>query len=253
MKVNFLIVGTQKGGTTALAAFLGKHPQICMYTQQPSHPLRKGKEAQFFTNEQYFSSTPPRYDLYHHMFPDSANAEITGESTPLYIYWEPVPGRIYTYNPHMKLIFILRNPVDRAYSHFMMEKQRKTEPLSFSDAIRTEEKRWSDPLSIQRLVYSYVDRGFYTRQIKRMLHYFPKDQMLFIKTEDLKTNHYGTLNRVFDFLNITRIDTIKPQTVFSQKYPEMDIEDRKYLLNKFNDSITDLEQLLGWDCSSWMQ
>lgn len=253
MKVNFIIAGTQKGGTTALVTFLSQHPYICVYLQNTNHPLQKGKEPHFFDEDFFFSQSPPVYHLYHKMFPDPGNKKIIGESTPIYMYWESVPKRIREYNPNMKLIFILRNPIDRAFSHYIMEKKRGTEPLSFFAAIRNEEKRIAAPLSQERRIYSYVDRGYYSKQIRRMLQYFPKKQMLFLKTEDLRFNHKETIYKVYEFLNVKKIDSIKSQIIFSNKYPKMNDNDRKFLIEKYKKEIDDLEELLGRDCSSWRE
>jgi len=241
MKVNFLIVGTQKGGTTALSKFIGQHPEVCFYIQNKKSNFYRGKEPHFFDNEELFKISPPPYDLYHRMFPDPKDAKIIGECTPIYMYWQPAAERIYSYNPDIKLIAILRNPVERAFSHYVMMKNEGVESLSFSEAIRLEGLRIS----------SYIDRGYYAKQIKRLLLFFPTNQMLFLKSEELINNHQSTLQKVFKFLDIKEDYYVKPEIVFDQKYGEMDIDDRKFLSEKFREDIDDLEELLGWDCSTW--
>ncbi len=253
MKVNLLIVGTQKGGTTALSRFLSQHPDICFYYKETVPPFHVGKEIHFFDNESYFRQSPPPYERYHAMFHPDPSQKIIGESTPNYLYWKPAAQRIYEYNPHMKLIFLLRNPVERAYSHYCMEKERNTEHLSFSDAIRMEENRLRTPLGPTHRIYSYCDRGRYVKQIKRFLQFFPMQQMLFLKTEDLRFNHNETMNIVYQFLNVRKIDTISPEIVFSNTYPTMNDSDRHYLIEIFRKDINDLENLLGWNCASWLE
>lgn len=125
-KVNFIIAGTQKGGTTALSAFLNQHPQIS---------FAQVKEVHFFDTDYLFKAPPPPYHIYHRHFKNKSGC-IFGEATPIYMYWNPAIKRIKDYNPDMKLIFILRNPIERAYSHYIMEYKRDAETLSFSEAIR---------------------------------------------------------------------------------------------------------------------
>ena|SRR5450755_1220153 len=114
-KVAFLIAGTQKGGTTALASYLQEHPAICMSTV---------KEVHFFDTEEFFASGDVDYTRYHARFNPTARKRLLGEATPIYMYWEAAAHRIQRYNPTMKLILLLRNPVTRAYSHWNHEHAR---------------------------------------------------------------------------------------------------------------------------------
>ena len=243
MKANFIVAGTQKGGTTAIARFLAQHSQVSFSTP---------KETHFFDDEELFSSPiTPAYDTYHQHFDFSPAGRAVGEATPIYMYWKPALGRIKNYNPEMKWIFFLRNPIERAYSHYVMERNRGAEDMSFSDAIRAEEDRLAEVYPMQHRVYSYIDRGYYSRQIKLILNEFPMNQMLFLKTEDLREHHQGTLEKVFDFLSIDGITSIPEEIVSSNQYPRMCAGDENYLWQKFEKEIDDLEQLLTWDCSNW--
>src|SRR6185295_14292982 len=98
MKVNFLVCGAHKGGTTALYAYLRAHPETRM-----SRP----KELHFFDNDRHFKGGPPNYSRYHAFFPPSRGETVVGEATPNYMYWQAASRRIYDYNPAMKLIVIL--------------------------------------------------------------------------------------------------------------------------------------------------
>lgn len=242
MKVDFLIAGTQKGGTTALATFLSEHPKIC---------VAKKKEIHFFDRDEFFNDSLPNYDEYHRHFPDVGNRKRIGEATPIYMYWKPAPKRIKEYNPNIKLILILRNPIERAYSHYIMEKRRKAEKFPFSMAIRLEKLRCASAFPKQHRVYSYIDRGFYSKQIKNMLKYFSSEQILFLRTEDLRQKHDITINRICDFLCIERLNHTKSEIIFSNEYEEMRLIDKKFLQNKFHNEINKLEVLLGWNCSDW--
>ena len=244
MKVNFLIVGTQKGGSTALAKFLSGHPEVSMANK---------KEVHFFDNDELFSTSRPDYDKYHNYFSEnySDNSKAIGEATPSYMYWNSAAKRIHEYNPNMKLIFILRNPIERAYSHYIMVKRRKLERLPFSLAIRLEKLRCANSSPKRHRLYSYIDRGFYAKQIRNMLRYFSMDKMLFLKTEDLKEKHEETLHRVYEFLSVAEIDHTEHKIIFSNKYSMMEPSDRKFLQKTFRKEIEEIEGLLGWDCYSW--
>src|ERR1700740_530676 len=126
MQVNFVIGGTQKGGTSALDFFLRQQPQICM-------PDAK-KELHYFDNEREFSGRPD-YEKYHTHFNPTPQHRVIGEASPIYMYWNTAPYRIWNYNPKMKWILVLRNPVERAFSAWNMEVSRGAEQLSFKDAI----------------------------------------------------------------------------------------------------------------------
>lgn len=242
MKVDFLIVGTQKGGTTALSSFISKHPQIGM---------AKKKEVHFFDNDRFFNSAPPDYAAYHRYFERTGKETVFGEATPIYMYWRSAAERIKRYNPRIKLIFLLRNPIERAYSHYIMELKRGCETWSFFNAIRFEKLRCLTRFPKQHRRFSYIDRGYYTRQIRRMSIYFPREQMLFLKTEDLRENHQESLSKVFDFLGVEAYGAIRKSIVFSKEYSPMAPKDKRYLVNKFHMEIKALERLLSWDCSTW--
>ncbi|MFZ2540423.1 MAG: sulfotransferase domain-containing protein [Gallionella sp.] len=243
IKVQFLIGGTQKGGTTALDAYLRMHPSVKMAQK---------KEVHFFDNEAYFKNTEVNYSLYHANFtPDNPN-QILGEATPIYMYWRPSPKRICKYNPAMKWILILRNPIERAYSQWNMESKRRTESLPFIDAL-LREKALSQSLANQHRVYSYVDRGFYSEQIQRILQYFPVQQMFFLKSEDLQNATKDSLNKVCDFLEIKNMPETSYKKMHVGSYDTgMPEAERAYMKEVFKIEIHALEKLLGWDCGSWL-
>jgi len=127
MEVGFLVVGAQKGGTSALAEFLSVHPQICMAEFLLGHSricTAESKEVHFFDLGALSPGRPSNYEEYHSFFPKKPGAIAYGEATPAYMYWKPAAERIYRYNPEMKLIFLLRNPVERAYSKHQEEQSR---------------------------------------------------------------------------------------------------------------------------------
>ena len=248
IKVNFIICGTQKGGSTALAKFVGQHPQIAFAAK---------KECHFFDQDKYFQDSEVNYSVYHknwtHVLlnPKKRNTcKVYGEATPIYMYWELCTQRIKVYNPKMKLIFILRNPVDRAYSQWNMFTQQGKESLSFSEAIRSENSRILESKIFDNQ-YSYIHRGFYAQQIKRIMTLFPREQMLFLRNENLRQDPQQTLDLVFDFLGVEPYQEIESEEVNSRVYEPMLPDDRKFLQQQFSQDIIDLENLLNWDLSDW--
>ncbi len=244
-KVNFLICGTQKGGTTALYNYLKLHPEI---------HLSEPKELHFFDTETYFKQPFIDYSTYHAKFSPQPWHKMIGEATPIYMYWYDAPRRIFEYNPYIKLIILLRNPIERAFSHWNMERARNAETLSFWEAIQTERERCRSALPYQHRVFSYVDRGFYLQQLRRIWTYFRHEQVLILKSEELKNNPQSVLQRVFTFLEVEPLKTIREQNVHVGSYEvQMSNKEREYLKYVFEYEIRGLERELQWDCNDWLK
>ncbi|MBX7245317.1 MAG: sulfotransferase domain-containing protein [Candidatus Sumerlaeaceae bacterium] len=243
-KVDFLICGTQKGGTSALDTYLREHPEVCMADR---------KEVHFFDNDSRFTGGEPNYFRYHAYFSPRSSHKILGEATPVYMYWRDAPARIHAYNPSMKLIVLLRNPIERAYSHWNMERARRRDPLAFWEALQNEKERCARSLPHQNHFFSYMDRGFYTIQLQRLWQFFPKEQVLILKSEDLRQKPQDILERVCDFLGVSSLPNPAPRSIHSIRYAApMTEREREYLRKVFEQEIRELEQLLGWDCSNWL-
>lgn len=241
--VNFIICGTQKGGTSALYTYLRMHQEICMSKQ---------KEVHFFDNEDIFGSKKPNYDEYHSFFLPEISHKIIGEATPIYMYWHNAPKRIYQYNPKMKIIVILRNPIERAYSHWNMERVRGNDSLSFWDAIHKEKERCEEALPYQHRTFSYIDRGFYLNQLRIIWSYFPSEQVLILKNEDLKNKHREIIIQVYQFLGVKQIEKLK--SINAHLYPyiaQMSSKEKLYLQSIYQNEIQNIEKELGWDCTNW--
>jgi len=242
--VNFIICGTQKGGTSALDAYLREHPKICMAEK---------KEVHFFDNESFFHNKKTDYSIYHSSFQSNKSHDLVGEATPIYMYWHGVPRRIWEYKPTMKLIILLRNPVERAFSHWNMEKSRNAEVLPFWSAIKSEKERCLEELPHQHRVYSYIDRGFYLKQLERIWSYFPKVSTLVLKSEYLNNQPHEALGEVCDFLCIDRLENITPHLVHALPYEvKITYKERDYLQAIFEHEIRSIEKVLTWDCSAWL-
>jgi hypothetical protein len=202
-RVNFLIAGVQKGGTTALFDYLQDYPDLA---------LPQTKELHFFDDETRDWSRPD-YDVYHAAFPEVAGRPC-GEATPIYTYWPNCLERIRAYNPAMKLIVVLRDPIQRAWSHWRMEYARGVETQPFDWCIREGRQRLfeADPWGHHR-EFSYVERGFYGEQMERLLALFPADQVLTLRSDQLRIDPGATLGAVREFLGLPPAPTPRQREV----------------------------------------
>ena len=245
MKVGFLGVGAQKAGTSALDAYLRTHPSLCM---------AKVKEVHLFDDDQtFFQRTLGGYAAYHRLFAPVSSSQLIGEITPAYMYWNEAPRRIWEYNPAMKLIAVLRNPITRAYSQWNMQRDVGIEPLAFWDALQAEGARLRESVPFQNRKFSYVDRGFYASQLRRLWTFFPPEQVLVLRYDDLRREPNDTISRVFDFLGVERLPPMPSQEAHVRPYAaRMTRREWEHLRNAFEFEIRGLERMLGWDCGEWL-
>lgn len=248
-RVKFLIAGAQKSGTTALSDYLRAHKNIFIPEQ---------KELHFFDDESvhWKNSSAPRPALrrYHDNFRKATESTICGEATPIYMYWDSCAKRIWRYNPMMKIVVILRNPIDRAYSHWSMEWNRGNEKSSFSTALEQEEARCRAERPLQHRIYSYVDRGLYCNQILRLWRYFGKEAVLVLKQEDLIRRPQETIRATCQHIGASSLTVNEPLLSFAGTYAAaMDSESRTKLQEVYRREIHRLEAMLGWDCKEWFK
>ena len=242
-RIDFIIAGTQKGGTTALDEYFRTHQNICMADK---------KEVHFFDEDRYFEKKSPNYSKYHKYFSPNDYSQVIGEATPIYMYWNKAIERIHVYNPQIKLIIILRNPIDRAFSHWNMERDKGRESRTFLTAILDEDSKINSPNYSQNKILSYLDRGHYSQQIKNIYNYINKNQLLILRSEDLRENPDNTLMNIAEFLSIPPFDPVYHKEVNSRSYPhKMSKEELTFLKNFYQEEFSSLEDILGWDLSSW--
>jgi len=187
----FICPGAQKAGTTSLYDILAKHPLIC---------LTSTKESKYFLNNIKQVNEKDYLNIY---FPNLNHQEILGEIDPELIYYPDCAEKIFkTLGKSVQFVFMLRNPVDRAYSHYWMSYRRGFELKSFEDAIIAEHDRLKACSKHNIWHFSYVDRGFYYKQIKRYLKFFNLSQMKFILFEDFIKDQGKFIKDILDFLEL---------------------------------------------------
>jgi len=241
---DFIIIGAQKCGTSSLFSYLKQHPEL---------HLSVIKEIHFFDN-QYSKGI----NWYRSHFPLKRLVKKikSGEASPYYLFHPLVAKRVYYHCPLVKLIVMLRNPTDRAYSHYMMQNKRKVDPVpTFEEAIEIENERLTneidkinndpDYISFNHQKFSYLNRGMYYQQLSEWLKYFNLDQFLFIKSEEFFQNPSNELLKVYDFLGIRKKLPVSFDPENINYYPPMNKKTRSFLNTYFAEENKKLSQILG--------
>lgn len=246
-KVSFLVAGVQKGGTSALFEYLRAHPGLA---------LPDVKEAHHFDDEERVDWSAPDHAAYHALFPD--DGRLWGEATPIYLYWPPALERIARYNPAMKLILMFRDPVARAWSQWRMEYAKRKETEPFAWCIREGRARMADarPFPGFHRVWSYVERGFYGGQLARALALFPREQLLLLRSADLKADPDGVLARITGFLGVAPFaGPVAPRLVREAPdiaYPSrLEPEDVSWLQHVYGQEMDHFRVLGGPELEGW--
>jgi len=200
---NFLIIGAGSSGTTSLYHYLKQHPDIFMSPiKEPRFFYLEGEQLNFRGpgDQQIIRSSVTNPEDYQKLFEGVTNETATGEASPIYLNSARASERIRHYLPEAKLIAILRNPVDRAYTNFLNKVQQGREPFTdFREALQEEEKRiranWMNS-------WHYVQRGFYHTQLRRYFDRFPRDQIKIYLFEELVADPVNLLQDIFRFLGV---------------------------------------------------
>jgi hypothetical protein len=175
---NLIIIGAMKAGTTSLHAYLGQHPDIAM-----SRP----KELDFFL-ERSANRTLAWYASHF-----DAEARIRGEASPSYSkfpYHRGVPARMHALLPEARLVYIVRDPIERTVSQYQHEFLRNREARSLTEALADEANN------------PYIDQSCYAMQLEQYLAYYPGSQILVVTTEDLRDDSAATLDTITTFLEL---------------------------------------------------
>jgi Sulfotransferase domain len=247
-KLGFVIGGAQKAGTATLDAIFRTHPQLQMADI---------KETHFFDDESLHWD-PPDYCWLDECFAAPDN-RMRGEATPITLFWRPAIRRLHAYNPSIKIILLLRNPVERAFSNWQHEYAAGRETLLFKEAIREKGrvrlagKGETDPL---RRYFSYIERGFYACQLGYLMQYFPSSNIHCELLEEFSSDQPAALRRMSAFLGIEPFpESTGGKHIHRARniaYPsQLEPEDRDYLAGVFRADVADLEALLRRSLSAW--
>jgi hypothetical protein len=251
----FYLLGAQKCGTSSLHYYLHQHPDVCV-----SWP----KEPVFF--EAYWDRGLQWY--WNTYFSHWAGEPVIGEARVRNLYLPYVAPRIKEVSPSAKLVAIVRNPVDRAFSTWMMWTARGHERRSFEEAVEDELAR------LQSGPAACVELGHYARQLRRYLEFFPRDALHVLFTEDLREDPAREMQRLFRFLDVDpnvaledlqvlnrsflkkgvqRVirDRASEATVTSYHRALMNPETRRLLVEHYKAHNRDLGLLLDVDLSGW--
>lgn len=207
---DFVIIGGKKCGTTFLYHLLRQHPHVI--------PAAK-KEVHFFDMRFHKG-----VKWYRSQFPTLERGQeptiITGEASPYYLYHPHAAKRASEVVPHVKLIALLRDPIDRAFSDYHDKSRQGREPLTFEEAIEAEESRLrgekekmlADETYVSRndRAFSYLSRGIYVDQLREWHKFFGEEQILVLKSEDMFSNITGTLKKVSNFLCLSDLSIDVP-------------------------------------------
>jgi hypothetical protein len=243
-RLDFVVGGAQKCGTSTLYLWLGRHPEIGM-----AHP----KELHFFDTERRDWIHPDYTDL-HAALPEGR--KVYGEATPSTLYWLPAQYRLRAYRADCKLVLMFRDPVERAFSHWSMIRARQAEPLEFGDAVRHGRVRVATGSKVPGLNrwYSYVERGLFGSQLGHLLTVFPREQLLLLDLADLDDRPDHLLAQVTDFLGVARdgfTDRTPLRANATPEKGEVDPETRAYLTELFAADLRLFQELSGLDLSRW--
>ncbi len=304
-KPNLFIVGAAKSGTTSLYRYLSQHPNIFMCPIKEPNFFCKDIRQKDFTRKTYFDSifnintylSRPNLDIIHNAFikefsdyiqlyRDVKNEQVIGETSVSYLYSTQAAKEICKYNPESKIVIILRNPIERTFSHWKMNLSTGIEKknVPFYEAVINDIKNTNKGWGRSHL---YIELGLYYEQVKRYINIFPKNNILILLYEDLYKNSKNISQNLFSFINVTpvyidldkRFNESKMQRfpklirlvrkynfkkyipplfrdhfknlLTSRKVRKLDNNTRSRLFEYFNEDIIKLEDLIKLDLTKW--
>ena len=237
--LNYLIIGTQKGGTTSLNYYLSEHPNVMssMIKEMPfwSNQVDRGLEWYF----SHFPPIPPDYNC------------LVGEATPINFNTPEVPENLVEFFPNVKLILLLRNPIDRAVSHYYHWFSLKWELHSFEDAIQLELEQLQDQTIDFWTKFNYpqfqgyLAKGLYIYFLEKWMKIFPREQFLILKSEDFYANPDQGTTQVLEFLGLPEYHLSKYHQYNTRPYPPISESTRTLLKDYFKPYNQQLEEFLG--------
>jgi hypothetical protein len=238
MLPTFLVIGAQKAGTTSLHDVIADHPDV-------GRP--EVKEVHFFD---WHVDRASRW--YRSHFPFEGTVAHAGEATPYYLVHPEVPGRVHRLLPHVRLLVLLRDPVQRAISHYHHNVALGFEDLPLAEALAREPERLhgtAGQLRRQRVPaherFTYVTRGLYAEQLRSWFAWFDRAQVQVLYTEDLATRPRAVAADVHAFLGLRPFAGARMPRLNARRYPEPDAGVVRWLADRFAASDAELGRLLG--------
>ncbi len=248
---DFIIAGAMKSGTSSLFNQMAQHPRIFPTSKKEVHFFDGGLSPSVDTYRRgeawYRTHFPLRKEM-------GAGAKAF-EASPLYMFNPLAAARIAALLPEVRIIMALRNPTDRAISHYFHEKRKGREPLPIEEALRSEEKRLEPALAAQDfkdhsfIHHSYKARGMYYAQVERFLNVLPRERVLILNSSDVFADPEGTLRRIFGFVGVDpgmEVRNLGPSNVATNK-TAVEAGVHEYLDAHFSGENRRLYELIGED------
>ncbi len=245
---DFIIIGAPRSGTTSLYNYLTAHPCIAPALRKEVHFFDENFEKGITWYRAHF---PTLLSKYYATRVRRQNF-ITGEATPYYIFHPLVPKRLSETIPTVKLIVLLRNPVDRAYSQYRYKLRGGVfESLSFEDVLAHEVELLGSGTEIIYRHYNCLSKGIYVDQLEGWTSRFPREQLLILKSEDFYADPQAVLKRVLDLLELPDWELKEHPKYHYGDNPKMDSSTRRRLIDFFKPHNERLYEYLGvnfgWD------
>ncbi|PLX17075.1 MAG: hypothetical protein C0597_07425 [Marinilabiliales bacterium] len=236
VKPNLYIIGAAKSGTTSLYKYLNQHPDVYFSPIKEPNYFSDDIDVSKFTStyksntylelEKYFKKSNLR-DLpitfirkeehYERLFENSGKHKIRGEASTSYMFSNKAAKNIYRFNSEAKIVAILRNPMERAFSHYEMALRYGHTKLNFKKAIIEDLNKTQKGWGISEL---FIELGLYYDQLKRYFDIFPRDQIQILWFDDLKSNPKGMIDTCCKFLEIETMNLEDETAYNTKKSPE---------------------------------
>ena len=231
--IDCIIIGVQKASTTSALINLSKHPDISAYTDEIHYfDIYWKKGLEFYKKHFNYSK------------------KIIMDKSPDLLYLTYTFPLIQSANPFVKLIIFLRNPIERAYSAWNMvnNKNKWSDNLTFEEAIEEELNfRFGENINFYTANYHYLQRGLYYKQIKKLLKFFPRQNIIILISEKLKNNIKKEYNKIYNFLNIPELHNVEYTNERVGEYNDkIKIETYNKLKIFFSEDVEKLENFLGY-------
>lgn len=244
---DFLIIGAQKAGTSALHTMLNMHPMI---------KSAGTKEIHYFDDDAWYNRG--KVWQYHSFFPlphSKKRSTLAFEATPMYLYHPQVPARLHRYNPNLKLIITLREPASRAFSawtmyyhHISDGPNREYKEFKKFDELIESELALFGKRSFTENPKGYIERGIYHEQVSRLLGFFPKEQVLILENQDSLHHWDHTRERILTFLELPQLEIPLVKTHEGRVKEKSQYKDTLLVLKKFYRPFNEaLYELIGRD------